>query len=446
MGGQIGVSSESGSGSSFWFTINFTRSQSQGAANQEIINLKGNRILIVDDNATNRKILTCVLEKYGCQVTSVASGADVMPVLFRGLLTNAPYRLVLLDMQMPGMDGEQTLRIIRQEQSTRNTKVIILSSRGHSDKFQNLTELENSGYLFKPVREPELLTLVTNTFDSKVSAESKFKTAKTSGEFKATRPLTILLAEDNEINQKVTRVLLTRWGHKIDVTSNGLEAYNAARSKEYDLIFLDVQMPKMDGTEASRLIRDFEGNSRHTPIIAMTAHALSGDKQHCLDAGMDDYISKPLDPEKLFQMIEFWMDNKSGTSVFTPQKPETEAVDPLNLPILDADQALPRFSNDWGFFTSSLDELIESLPEKLATFRSLLVEKNADQLSRQAHNLKGVTANFGALQTSTLAKELDECSMAGDFSSSARLIDEIEVAVQNLIAETDLIKKSKKEV
>jgi two-component system, sensor histidine kinase and response regulator len=452
MGGHIGVKSEPGSGSVFWFTVSLQKPPSPEALPEEkFSNFKGLRVLIVDDNSTNRKIFTRMLEGLECRITTVASGTDVMSTLFRGLLTNDPYQLILLDMQMPGMDGEQTLRAIRQEQLTSDVKVIILTSRGRSNELKSLKELGYSGYLLKPVRQIELREIIESALGKRKPAESKKdKDNIRASVRKSTYNLHLLLAEDNDMNQKMTRVLMTRWGHRIDMVSNGLEALNAARANEYDLIFMDVQMPDMDGFEASRKIRDFEGSTRHTPIIAMTAHALSGDKQRCLDAGMDDYVTKPLNSDAVFNLIEHWAEKLGCQPVAQPAQPlpspqgtpiVEENQPPAEELILDVNQALPRFSQDWEFYTSSLNEFIEDLPGKLAEMQNSLHNHNGEVLARQAHNLKGVAANFGAMQLSSLAKLLDEYGLKNDFARSEQVLAEMDQAVQKLIVEYSSLEK-----
>ncbi|TLN00362.1 response regulator, partial [bacterium] len=306
MGGDIGVDSQAGKGSTFWFTA--ALDELPKAASLEPLttrDLKRIRVLIVDDSAINRQIFTKMMEALGCQVTAVASGQDVIPALFRGLLTNAHFHLVLLDMQMPGMDGEETLRAIRNEALTRDTRVVVMTSMGRRTELSKLDALGYSGFLQKPIKQSQLQSMVeyalglTPHLDSRQHADSLLPQP-------SERQLEILVVEDNEINQKMVRTLLSKRGHCVDVAASGLEALDATQQKPYDAIFMDVQMPELDGFEASRRIRASEGPNQGTPIIAMTAHVMPGDRQRCLEAGMVDYISKPIDTRKLFQILERW--------------------------------------------------------------------------------------------------------------------------------------------
>jgi len=438
MGGGIGVESEPGRGSTFWFTVVLEtlpgRSFSPDRSNAD---LQGVRVLIVDDNATNRRVFSKMLEGFGCNVTAVSSGTEVMPALFRGLLTNTPYKLVLMDMQMPPIDGEVTLRMIRNEPLTQNVKVVILTSMGRRNELGRLSELGVSGYLLKPIKQSQLYETLLSVVG--VETRSNHRKRREALHMKPAERqaahLHILLAEDNEINQKMTKVLLNRQGYEVDLASNGIEAVNAARCTQYDLIFMDVQMPEMDGFEAARQIRLFEGDRRHTPIIAMTAYAMPGDRHRCLDAGMDDYVSKPLDPRKVFQVIEAWgeglIDSSIPEVIITPQEQDdTETV-------LNMERAMVRFSHDQQFFLALLSDFVNALPPKLEEMKTALKNQNFELLSHLAHNLKGVAANFSAMQLAHLAHLLDEESKTGCMDKAQELMEKILEASDLLIGEIE---------
>jgi two-component system, sensor histidine kinase and response regulator len=432
MGGTIGLESEQGRGSKFWFDIKFERADYQLQEIETSGSLKGTRILVVDDNAKNCTILLKMLEGFGCTANAVQSGLEVIPELFRGLLTNAPYQLVILDMQMPVLEGEQILKIIRKEKLTCDVKVIILTSLEHQSEMNTIRELGCSGYLVKPVRQSRLRGTLEYAFGLRKTLES-LNRKKTTGSLSTEQmipPLKILVVEDNHLNQKMINTYLIRQGHTVELAGNGLEAIEVLKSRTYDLIFMDVQMPVMDGLEATRKIREQEGQKIHTPIIAMTAYALQGDNQRCLEAGMDDYISKPLDTRRLIQVIYSWSKKKTGML----QAPNKVQPGPANTPesILDVGAALPRFSNDIKFYKSLLDELIDSLPTRIEELRSLNNDKRWERLADQAHNLKGVAANFGLLRMSALACQIDEFAKAenaepvpGVIENAVRLLEEI---------------------
>jgi CheY-like chemotaxis protein/HPt (histidine-containing phosphotransfer) domain-containing protein len=335
--------------------------------------------------------------------------------------------------------------------------------------------MDCAGYLLKPIKQLQLretLELALSSKRSDARTERRRRNQQVSP--KPIRSLHILLAEDNEINQKMTRALLTRKGHFVDLACNGLEAVKAAKAYHYDLIFMDVQMPEMDGFEAAQAIRKLEQNGemgrKHTPIIAMTAHALHGDRQRCIDAGMDDYVSKPLDPRKVFQALERWAD------VFIPEAslPLPGEANPARLgetqPLvirpakrarveksligtsfddsyendlpLDIENALNRFGDDKDFYYNLLGDFLRSLPMRLEEMRSALANGDTRTLSYLAHNLKGVSANFSAGQLARLTAVLDEHCRVGDLEAARGVMAEVEAAAVRLdTAAADLIGK-----
>ena len=467
MGGEIGVESEPGKGSTFWLNVTYQKAaHPESLEQQDWADLHGVRVLVVDDNATNRRVFARMLEGFGCQVTAVSSGMEVMPALFRGLLTNEPYHLVLVDMLMPVMDGEETLRTIRREPLTQDIKVILLTSMGRSNELNRVNEMGCSGYLLKPVRQSQLRETLELVLGSKRDdarrADGRRRPGRITGSFARglkERSLHILLAEDNEINQKMTLALLSRSGHKVDLVSNGVEAVEAVKRATYDMILMDVQMPEMNGFTASQTIRKLEEEgapgASHVPIIAMTAHALHGDRQRCLAAGMDDYVSKPIDPRKFFQTIERWA--RISASIATGERKSLEVQsDPVEtgapeeladspqadqLPgelvgnpavPLDVENSLNRFGEDRDFYYNLLSDYLRSLPTRLAEMRAALESGDGNMLSYLAHNLKGVSANFGAWQVTQLSAQLDDCCQAGDLSDGQRLLSEVEKAVERL--------------
>jgi two-component system, sensor histidine kinase and response regulator len=437
MGGGIGVDSAAGKGSTFWFDIRFGRATVLVSEDDTEQGLKGQRILVVDDNATNRTIFTKMLEVMGCRPTSVSSGMEVLPELFRGLLTSDPYQLVILDLQMPGIDGQETLRRIRKEKLTAEIKVVVLTSMGRRNELAQLKELGCSGYLLKPIRQSNLKNILEYALGYRKKPERRVRGKSedmiTFGGAQQLNPLKILVVEDNLLNQKMISTYLSRQGHNIDLRSNGVEAIEAAKENKYDLIFMDVQMPVMDGLEASTKIRELEGDTRHVPIIAMTAYALQGDSQRCLEAGMDDYVSKPLDTRRLIQVMYRW--TKKGTGML----PASVKVDTVRLneedAILDVASAMPRFSNDVEFYKSLLDEFVNSLPERIDELKILSHSSKWKRLSDQAHNLKGVAANFGVMRVSGYARQIDTYAQAGQEQPIAGLIEKISESIGELKSE-----------
>jgi two-component system, sensor histidine kinase and response regulator len=303
MHGRIWVESEVGVGSSFCFTAQFDSATpviGTGISVSPKI-LRGVRILVVDDNATNRRILERMLSTWGMLVDLAASGAEALALLYQAVNTNVSYPLIIVDGHMPHMDGFTLLRRIREAKELRVGKAVMLSSAEQMESANQRRELEISEYALKPVARSDLLRLLLRALGN-VSGSSAYEPAILLPA--AIRPLHILLAEDSVFNQKVAVGMLALDGHTVTVANNGREAVEAFARQPFDLVFMDVQMPVMDGKEATERIRRQQGISgKRVPIIAMTAHAMAGDREKCLAAGMDDYISKPIGRDELAAVV-----------------------------------------------------------------------------------------------------------------------------------------------
>jgi two-component system, sensor histidine kinase and response regulator len=430
MGGAISLQSAPGVGSTFSFIARFDKVEQPVSKPKISAELEKLRVLIVDDNETNRRIFTKMLEGLGCTVTAVASGMEVIPCLFRGLLTYSPYQLVLLDMQMPGMDGERTLREIRREPLIKGVRVIVVTSVGHRNEITRVKELGCSDYLIKPIRQSQLREVIESVF-SVPDRDHPSSQNQSAGHISAERPergRNVLVVEDNDLNRQMVQVMLSRRGHHVTTAANGVEALDAFRKQRFDLIFMDIQMPVMDGLEACRRIRELEGEQQHTPIVAMTAHAMQGDALMCLKAGMDDYISKPIDPQLVFQLLELGTrgiyklsaQNSSGSNGHYNEE---------DAPVLDLEGALPRFGQDFEAYYKFVDEFLQALPERLESMQADFEGGNWKGLSDKAHNLKGVAANLGLMKLAAAASTLDKQSGNGQPGLAGDKLEEIQAMV-----------------
>jgi len=310
MGGEIDFESEPGKGSRFWFTAVFEKlekpEESLVAMPADLQNL---HVLIVDDNSTNRTVLTKLVTGFGCRVQAADSGRSGVEFLRSALADKDPYQVLLLDMQMPEQDGQQTAEIIKTDPDLQSLKILILTSIGQRGDASRFSEMGCDGYLLKPIKQSQLfeaLLAVVGKQTTTLPAKHKLITRHTISEQQRERP-PILLADDNSVNRKLVTTLLEKAGYKVDSVETGLQAIEAVQQKRYGLVLMDGQMPEMDGFEATQQIRNLENDARKTPIIAMTAHAMKGDRERCLEAGMDDYIPKPLEPDALFALIEKWI-------------------------------------------------------------------------------------------------------------------------------------------
>ena len=308
MGGEIGGDSSPGKGSEFWFTIAL---QKQKDVKEEVLTpseeLKGKRFLIVDDNKTNLQILQRYLEAWGFICDAAWSGEMGLTLMHAAVKAKAPYDVVISDMQMPYMDGRELGGKIKEDPVLSETKLIMLSSRGMRGDSADVKKIGFSAYLTKPIRRSHLFDCLTMVFGrEKENRESDTSVITRHSVSEARKKnIKILIAEDNIINQKLALKLMEKFGFKADAVANGEEAIRSLSMIPYDLVLMDVQMPEMDGFQATKKIRDPSSRviNHNIPVIAMTAHAMSGDRKLCLDAGMDNYVAKPINPEELLRTI-----------------------------------------------------------------------------------------------------------------------------------------------
>ena len=462
MGGTISVESEYGRGSNFFFMLEFKKQAKEDyELENPIKDLKGLKTLIIDDNATNRAILLKMVEGFGAKAHAVSGGAEGLKALQEAREEGELYDLVLLDMQMPEMDGEQTARAIFSDPRKKHLSVVVLTSMGKRGDAKRLEELGCAGYLLKPIKQRmlfEALLTIMNEKKTKPLGTGRLVTRHTINEQKQ-NALRILLAEDNPVNQKVAIALLKKAGHTVDVVDDGKKALENNKRRKYSLILMDVQMPIMDGLEATRHIRMWEAGKEHTPIIAMTAHAMQGDRDRCIEAGMDDYIAKPLDKRVLFTTIERWGKNidteKSDKKRFrtapfvdvektnitplkqqisskrTQPKPDSRPIG--NIPV-NIDDALIRFDNDRDFFNEMAEDFVNHLPNRLEELKTCYEKVDAIGVSRAAHNLKGMAATFSARELTKLAERLELGTRHGELHQAEALITEIEAEIKKVCA------------
>ena len=422
MGGEIGVISEPGKGSTFWFTARLAKQSGQPAAPQPSLpSLNQLRVLIVDDNATNRKILSHQLSSWGMIHQESDSGARALEMLRSAAAQGEPYDLAILDLMMPGMDGFELARRIKSDPRLAATRLVMLTSYGQRGDATNAREAGVAAYLTKPIRQSQLFDCLTNVV-SQPSVEPGKEPAPlekpaqliTRHVLKETTTMTnklILLAEDNIVNQKVAVRQLQKLGYRADAVANGREAVEALERIPYDVVLMDCQMPEMDGYEATAEIRRREGQTKHTMIVAMTANALQGDREKCMAAGMDDYISKPVKPEGLAQVLQRVFagstDDKDGVSVAEEVSPPVDMA------------RLHEAMGDELF--EILDIYLVQMSENLEKLTAAIAAGNASEVDLIAHNCAGTSANCGMVAVVQPLRELERMGREGSLAGAEAL-------------------------
>ncbi|MGI9164855.1 MAG: response regulator [Pyrinomonadaceae bacterium] len=421
MGGEMGVTSTPGQGSTFWFTAKLEKQPAGTAlASPQIESIENLRVLIVDDNATNRKILSHQLGSWGMIHAEADSGTRALELLKNAAANGAGYDLVILDLLMPGMDGFELARTIKSDPSIARMHLVMLTSAGGQRDAATARAAGIAAYLTKPVRQSQLFDSLTtvvsnaaNVGESSSVAASNLVTKHTLQETKRLSNKLILLAEDNIVNQKVAVRQLQKLGYRADAVANGREAVEALSRIPYDLVLMDCQMPEMDGYEATAEIRRLEGTAKHTPIVAMTAHALAGDREKSIAAGMDDHITKPVKQEELARVLESFF----GVSedVLTVEVPEP-ALAPVDLNRLH--QAL---GDDPEEILEVLDLYRTEMTGNLIKLDAAIASGNAGEVDRIAHNCAGTSANCGMVAVVDHLRELERMGRENQLAGSAHL-------------------------
>jgi CheY-like chemotaxis protein/HPt (histidine-containing phosphotransfer) domain-containing protein len=435
MGGEIGVRSEPGQGSTFWFTVDLAPALTPARGTAALrISLKGLRVLVVDDVEMNRRLLRRFLEREGVVIAEAADAFDGFAALERSWHRGEPFDLVLLDHMMPGMSGTALADRMRRQDHLAETKIVLLSSmtiqaaQDHTDAGRPSLD----AVLIKPIRQQLLLETLQRLFGSggrDGGPEVPAVALQRPGSARELAPSAlgekkILLAEDNGINRQIVVSMLAKLGLTVDIARNGAEAVDAVQRSGYDLVLMDVQMPVLDGLEATRRIRALTGTGAGTPIIAMTAHAMNGDREKCLAAGMNDYVAKPIDPGGFVASVRRWLQTDATDAPENAGRPRADA----EAPIFD-EGPLSRFRA--GVSPEDFDQLLASwtanLEQRLSSMATHAAAGDGQALGREAHNLAGSAGTFGAMRLAEASRGLEEACRSdkpGEVSSrSSHLLE-----------------------
>ena len=457
MGGRIGIESEEGKGSRFWFEAVFVEQSIQAAdAANSPDGFRDLRILVVDDQQSNRLAVTTLLGGWGCRVTEALAPREALDALIQAAALGDPFQVALLAGDLPGQDGFELGRTIRAQSSLQTTKLVAMTTLGQRAAATQARELGFSGQLTKPIRRKQLLDCVARVLNPDLPAKNAAESSPgLRGALAAAngRILRVLIAEDNPINQEVALTILKKNGIRAEAVGNGLEAVKALQDMPYDLVLMDVQMPEMDGLEATRLIRD-EGSrvcNPRVPVIAMTANVMKSDQDECRAAGMDDFLSKPIQPIELIDKIAYWVSALQGGEMVTASeccfgavslgdeppdgaagpaaedRPAVEAV----VPIIHFQQLCARVLDDRDAALELLEKAVERLQDDSKTVRRSIEAGDLDEVRRLGHKLRGTAGNLSAQPLATACEQLELAAKAGDAAALAELQREFSLAAED---------------
>jgi two-component system sensor histidine kinase/response regulator len=432
MGGRIWVESEPGVGSQFHFTARLGIADAREAVAENTGTpavLRGINVLIVDDNRTNRRILEGLVKRWGMNPTVASDGEMALIALTAAREADDPYGLILTDMHMPKMDGFGLVENIKKSPKLSTTTSMMLTSGGQRGDAARCDELGISAYLLKPVRQSELREAIVRVLSASEQAGVIPMVTRYSlqADGDPAKSLHILLAEDNPVNQKLAIRLLEKRGHKVDLASNGKEALLALQKRTYDLVLMDVQMPEMDGLEATKLIREKESVSGHRqPIVAMTALVMKGDRERCMAAGMDGYLSKPIRSQELDETLDGYL------ARFRKEIPRAETG---NVPDASVrkEELMERIDGDLALLSELLELFRADYPLQIQNAREAVGKDDAAALQRVAHALQGALGNLAAPNASRFAGELLSMGKLGKAASAGTKVTELEEELVRVI-------------
>ncbi len=462
MGGEIGVESKEGKGSTFWFTAVFSKQKGQKPIlTEETGDLNDLRVLVADDNQTNRHFLMKYLKHWGCLTVEAGDGKEALAILGESLSSKEPFNLILADVRMPEINGFDLAKRIKTMKALKEIPIILITGVGKKGDDKTCTDIGVEGYLTKPVRQQKLRKAIEAVLGlskaKEAQPERKLVTRHTIAE-ECRKEAHILLVEDYPANQMVALEHLRGAGHQVDLAENGQQAVVAYKREQYDLILMDIQMPVMDGFEATRKIRQLEGelkarsskpDERRTdqvsslrparlgqhqfpvsriPIVAMTAHAVKGYSKKCLGAGMDGLITKPLRRKQFLEMVDKWtrgIDNHQSTIINRQSNPQ---------PPMNFEKAVEEFMGKEAVVRKIVTVFLDNVKDQIGTIRQAIAQGNAEAVRKEAHSIKGGAANLTADSLSRASLELEDIGRSGDLGQAPDTLDRLEEELHRLEA------------
>jgi CheY-like chemotaxis protein len=451
MGGEIGVESVPGQGSTFWFTARFRSSSVSTLPAPAVGEIRGARVLIVDDNETNRTILQYQSAAWGMEAHCAPEAASALRELVAARERGARYDLVILDLDMPGMNGIELARAVRSNPDLAATKLVLLASAQLAERAGEDGRPQLDAWLTKPVRREHLRRTLMEVFGAGPSQPAaEILNQPPPSPVPSERNVRVLVAEDNPVNQRVAVQMLESRGCRVDVVANGRQAVDAIGHISYDLILMDCQMPEMDGYEATRRIRHKQ-EGRSIPIVAMTANALPGDDRACYAAGMDDYLTKPVGAAKLESVLDRWCVGNAGSSrdeaptsrdggrssgSSWPHAPVPDTViDPTTLSSLST-------LGGQDMLDEILTLFVQDTPARIASLDAALREADTLRVRREAHALKGSCRSLGAVRMGALCDAIERSATSGEMDTTGALIDDLERTFRSVQTELGSVRRA----
>jgi len=451
MQGEVKVKSILGKGSEFYFNAWFESSKAESVIKSQPVDnmLKGMKALVVDDNQTAREMITEILIRHAIIVNSTSSGFSAINELEKADVIESSYDLVLMDWKMPELDGLATIRLIRADKRLSHIPTIIMVTAYEKEELMNQAKhTKLDGIITKPINSSILIDSIMNAFGNRENhpEPNEYLDHCNKDELKKLDKNHILLVEDNTINQQVASEMLMELNLSVVIASNGIEALSAINKFKFDLILMDLQMPRMDGFQTTKEIRK-QSQFEDLPIIAMTAHNMAGDKEKCLSAGMNDHISKPVDPDKLFQVLAKWLNEDFDTTRLdiTPTKAtqEERQLIPENIPGIDQAEGLKKIHYKYPLYHKLLKEFYQSHKETANNINMFLDKKDRLSAYQLAHTIKGVAGNLCAIELYKAATNLEQIlTSTSDYKMSLSVFNEAFDSVMMGLAELFSIKSS----
>ena len=427
MGGQIGVQSRRGKGSVFWLELELENATTKGPRSGPVM-LKNQKILVVDDNLSQRELMSAILSHWRVDHQTASNGSRAVQMMKQAIDAATPYTIAIIDQQMPGMSGLELGALIRNDPELSQIHTVLHCSQGDLDR-EAASVADFTGYLTKPLNQNKLHALLLEISQLNQGERQASLISTTSDKQEDYKSTHVLVVEDNTVNQMVAKANLEKLGIAADIANNGQEAVEAARTIAYDLIFMDCQMPVLDGYEATRAIRILPDEAgAAVPIIAMTANAMQGDRERCLEAGMDDYLSKPTTPDKLESTLRRWLrkpDNKASDVATTATK-DTTGGGSMSVPVFDPSTLDAQVMGDVQLVQAIIIAFMQELPEQLTQLQQAIHSDDIEAGARHAHKIKGTCLTTGAMELSQLALEIEQACKQGDSEKALQLLPETE--------------------